>query len=395
MGGAERIDDGRTVIDLAWVQMDLARCKAELDAMWLLNWRMAVHVAQGELTAAESSSIKVFGTERTLDVFRLLAGIIGAAGYLTPRLARGAAAGAHRGVGAPGADQHLRRRRQRGPARDCGNRRSRHDAGDPMSRVDETRPEELFRYPDHSAALAALAGQSSGAPVLSPDAVNLAMIRHWVEAMGDENPAYVSDAAARGAGFEQLYAPPTMLQAWIMRGLRASLEVELARAAGTSQGDGGPNEVMMALLEAEGLTSVVATNCEQTYERPLVVGDRVMARSVIESISEPKRTGLGTGRFVTTRMDFVAVPDATVPDPPSGTGRGLSDDELSSLYDSGDPVATMRFRILKYLPPRPAAKEAAPAAGPTDAPARGRRVHVLHRPRTTRSGSRGRGTTTS
>ncbi len=239
-----------------------------------------------------------------------------------------------------------------------------------MSRVDETRPEELFRYPDHSAALAALAGQSSGAPVLSPDAVNLAMIRHWVEAMGDENPAYVSDAAARDAGFEQLYAPPTMLQAWIMRGLRASLEVDAVRAAGTSQGDGGPNEVMMALLEAEGLTSVVATNCEQTYGRPLVVGDRVMVRSEIESISEPKRTGLGTGRFVTTRMDFVAVPDATVPDPPSGTGRGLSDDELSSLYDSGDPVATMRFRILKYLPPRPAAKEAAPAAGPTDAPAR-------------------------
>ena len=77
-------DDGRTLVEQPWVQMDLAKCKAELDAMWLLNWRMAVHVAEGELTAAESSSIKVFGTERTLDVFRLLAGIIGAAGYLTP-----------------------------------------------------------------------------------------------------------------------------------------------------------------------------------------------------------------------------------------------------------------------------------------------------------------------
>jgi alkylation response protein AidB-like acyl-CoA dehydrogenase len=77
-------DDGRTLIEQPWVQMDLAKCKAELDAMWLLNWRMAVHVVEGELTAAESSSIKVFGTERTLDVFRLLAGIIGVAGYLTP-----------------------------------------------------------------------------------------------------------------------------------------------------------------------------------------------------------------------------------------------------------------------------------------------------------------------
>ena len=46
------------------------------------------------------------------------------------------------------------------------------------------------------------------------------MIRHWVEAMGDHNPVYVSDEAARAAGYDQLIAPPTMLQAWIMRGLR-------------------------------------------------------------------------------------------------------------------------------------------------------------------------------
>jgi hypothetical protein len=64
--------------------MDLARCHAELQAMWLLNWRMAVHVGDGELTGAESSSIKVFGTERIIEVVRLLLGIIGAAGYLSP-----------------------------------------------------------------------------------------------------------------------------------------------------------------------------------------------------------------------------------------------------------------------------------------------------------------------
>jgi acyl dehydratase len=219
------------------------------------------------------------------------------------------------------------------------------------------RLEELAAYPDHSTDLAALAGQMSGAPVLSPDAVNLAMIRHWVEAMGDHNPVYVSDVAAHESGFESLYAPPTMLQAWVMRGLRASMEVEAARATGTSPGESGPNEVMMSLLEAEGLTSVVATNCEQTYVRPLVVGDRVMVRSLIESISDPKRTGLGTGRFVTTRMDFVAVPDSTVPESTAGSGRELSDSELSSLYDAGDPVATMRFRILKYLPPDKTSRE--------------------------------------
>ena len=47
---AQQTDDGRTLIDQGWVQMDLAKCHAELEAMWLLNWRMAVHVADGELT---------------------------------------------------------------------------------------------------------------------------------------------------------------------------------------------------------------------------------------------------------------------------------------------------------------------------------------------------------
>jgi alkylation response protein AidB-like acyl-CoA dehydrogenase len=81
---AEPTDDGRRVIDRPWVQMDLARAEAEMEAMRLLNWRMAGSVAADTLTAAESSSIKVFGTERTIEIFRLLLGIVGAAGYLRP-----------------------------------------------------------------------------------------------------------------------------------------------------------------------------------------------------------------------------------------------------------------------------------------------------------------------
>jgi len=218
--------------------------------------------------------------------------------------------------------------------------------------------EDLAAYPDHSAELAALVGQDLGLPnlsPLSPHAVNEPMIRHWVEAMGDQNPVYVSDVAAREAGYDRLIAPPTMLQAWIMRGLRASMTLEEARAAGTAQG-GGPNDVMMGLLDDEGLTSVVATNCEQHYGRPLVVGDRLVVRSVIESISDPKRTALGTGRFITNRMDYVAVPDADVP-----AGVPVSPEQVQALFDAGEPVATQRFRILKYLPPdRPLARPPRP-----------------------------------
>jgi uncharacterized OB-fold protein len=231
--------------------------------------------------------------------------------------------------------------------------------------VSAARFEELRPFPDHSDELAALVGEEAGAPSLSWDAVNVPMIRHWVEAMGDENPVYLSDSAAQAAGYDSLIAPPTMLQAWIMRGLKLSNEVETARAAGTAQG-AGPSDRMMTLLDDEGLTSVVATNCEQRYGRPLVVGDRLLVRSVIESISEPKRTGLGTGRFITTRQDYVAVPDSSVPAGAGGGARAsgggggegaggaaaLSDKDVRALYAAGEPVATMRFRILKYRPPR-------------------------------------------
>jgi alkylation response protein AidB-like acyl-CoA dehydrogenase len=78
------LDNGQRVIDLPWVQEDLARCDAELEAMWLLNWRMAVKVAADEVVAADSSAMKVFGTERLIEINRMLQGIVGAAGYLTP-----------------------------------------------------------------------------------------------------------------------------------------------------------------------------------------------------------------------------------------------------------------------------------------------------------------------
>jgi alkylation response protein AidB-like acyl-CoA dehydrogenase len=72
------------MIDLPWVRTELARTYAELRAMYMLNWRMAVDVSQGSLTAAGSSAVKVFGTERTIEVYRRLLGVVGSAGYLAP-----------------------------------------------------------------------------------------------------------------------------------------------------------------------------------------------------------------------------------------------------------------------------------------------------------------------
>ncbi len=184
--------------------------------------------------------------------------------------------------------------------------------------------------------LQSFVGKSSGPPMRGPDPVNQAMIRHWVEAMGDVDPVYVDDAAAREAGFPGVIAPPTMLQAWTMRGLRASQQSDRARAAGRTPAD-SPGDQLSALLDEAGFTSVVATNCDQHYERPLVPGDHLEVSSVIEAVSGEKKTGLGLGHFITNRHEY--------------------------RDQRGELVATMRFRILKFKPgtgtARPAEKPAA------------------------------------
>jgi len=73
------------------------------------------------------------------------------------------------------------------------------------------------------------------APRAGRDPVNQPMINNWVEALGDPNPIYVSDDAARAAGHEGIVAPPAMIQVWTMVGLRghrtADDPLELADAA--------------------------------------------------------------------------------------------------------------------------------------------------------------------
>ena len=73
---------GGRMIDVPWVQMDLARAHARLEAMKLLNWRMAAALDAGALEPADSSAVKVYGTETLVDVYRNLLGVLGASGYL-------------------------------------------------------------------------------------------------------------------------------------------------------------------------------------------------------------------------------------------------------------------------------------------------------------------------
>ncbi|MDX3227079.1 bifunctional MaoC family dehydratase N-terminal/OB-fold nucleic acid binding domain-containing protein [Streptomyces sp. ME19-01-6] len=157
---------------------------------------------------------------------------------------------------------------------------------------------------DFYGRLRAYEGRAAAAGGEGKDPVNEPMIRHWCEAMGDTNPDYPA------------IAPPTMLQVWTMGGLSG-------HAGGSARSEA--YDELLALLDGAGCTSVVATDCEQEYLRPLRPGDRVTFDAVIESVSPRKTTKLGSGHFVTTRMDIRA---------------------------GGELVGRHRFRILKYAPAR-------------------------------------------
>jgi uncharacterized OB-fold protein len=156
--------------------------------------------------------------------------------------------------------------------------------------------------------------------------VNPAMIRHWCDAVGDENPVYTDREFAAKSVHGAIVAPPTMLQAWTMAGLRPP--------APASDGPSPLGEVMR-LLDAAGYTSVVATNCRQEYRRYLREGDWLSCTTRIAKVSEEKKTALGAGRFI--------------------------DEEMIYRDAAGDEVARMTFRILKFKPPAAAPAQSPPA----------------------------------
>jgi len=157
------------------------------------------------------------------------------------------------------------------------------------------------------------------------DPVNRAMIRHWCEAMGDQNPVYTKREPAESSVHGGIVAPPTMLGAWIMRPLVMP-----------PRNPEDPRTAVIDLLDEAGFTAVVATNCEQEYLRYLRPGEQVEGHMSVEDVSEEKNTGLGVGHFFTTK----------------------------TVFKVGDEVVGVeRFRMLKYKPkvaPAPAEKQRRP-----------------------------------
>ena len=152
------------------------------------------------------------------------------------------------------------------------------------------------------AAAARIAAAGESRPRAARDPVNLPMIRTWTEALALPG----MDSAGPDL------APPAMIQVWTMPGLHGV------------RTDDDPLGQMVQVLDEAGYTSVVATNCDQTYHRYLKLGEQLSVRARLLDVTGPKRTALGEGWFVTTR---------------------------STWFSAGEPVAAMDFRILKFRPP--------------------------------------------
>jgi uncharacterized OB-fold protein/acyl dehydratase len=161
--------------------------------------------------------------------------------------------------------------------------------------------------------LRSFVGRQAGVPFVARDPVNEPMIRHWCEAMGDRNSVYTDAEAARSSRHGVIVAPPTMLQVWTMKGLRQP----------PKDPDNAQDELIRALDEA-GFTAIIATNSAQEYARYLRPGDRLTATTVVDSVSEEKKTALGPGHFFTTRITYTD--------------------------QAGEVVGTQTFRLLKYKP---------------------------------------------
>ncbi len=157
------------------------------------------------------------------------------------------------------------------------------------------------------ARLEAYVGKPMGPPAVAPDPVNIPMIRHWVDALNDQNPVYLYEEFAATTRFGGIVAPQAMLQTWTMA---------RPRIEGIAERGGAPVEMRsdnpIPVLNEEGYVGTLATNSEFEFVRYLKPGDHLHMTTELESISNLKTTSLGRGYFVTWVTTYTSGGDEVV-----------------------------------------------------------------------------------
>jgi acyl dehydratase len=135
--------------------------------------------------------------------------------------------------------------------------------------------------------LLSMLGEKTG-PYPANDKVDEAMIRHWCEAMEDDNPLYTDEEYARKSKYGGIIAPPQMVQAYCVPRLWPPQE--------------GPPDILRKLsnmTDDAGYAAVVATTTSHEYFAPLRPGDKINYTLKFITVSPEKKTRLGKGYFLT------------------------------------------------------------------------------------------------
>ena len=75
-------EQGRRAVEHGWVRSALAECYARLEAMRLINFRIAAGLEHGQMDVALASTTKVYGAESAIEILRKLSEIVGANGLI-------------------------------------------------------------------------------------------------------------------------------------------------------------------------------------------------------------------------------------------------------------------------------------------------------------------------
>ncbi|MFN9505873.1 MAG: acyl-CoA dehydrogenase family protein [Rubrivivax sp.] len=73
-----RDEQGRRAIDQPWVRRAFAECYTRLEAMRIINFRIAADLEAGGMDVALASATKVYGSESVIEILRRLQDIVGA-----------------------------------------------------------------------------------------------------------------------------------------------------------------------------------------------------------------------------------------------------------------------------------------------------------------------------
>ncbi len=115
------------------------------------------------------------------------------------------------------------------------------------------------------------------------------------------NPLFWDDAVADEVT-DGLIAPPTMLSVWFRPHHWSPGRDEQPM----------PLRVHFDLKERFGLPEAVMSDNTIVFHEPVRMGDRLRTRQILRSVSDPKTTKLGTGRFWVIDVEYLNQRDELV-----------------------------------------------------------------------------------